>query len=206
MELGFMDACELVLDQKTFSRLSRECEKIIDTRQRLPDFVFRRVFAKYYVVEYSSVYGNEFGAFLSKMSNILGEQSVKYMVLDPDPVDYYGKYESFFGLVSLDAADLSERYTAVMHPVRGISHILAGANIGVFWGSSLEWGIFCDRVSWEIAVIAVPENIHVPAISGFRCLDSSQLESYIKNEYHVKDPSDSIASSFSQRFLANYPI
>lgn len=201
-----MDARELALDQETFSRLSGECEKIIDTQKRLPDFVFRRVFPKYYVFAYASVYGSEFGAFLSKVSNSLGEQFVNYMVLDPHPVDYYAKYGSFFGLVSLPTADLSERYTTVMHPVKGISRILAGANVGVFWGTSLEWGIFCDRISWEIAVIAVPANIDAAKIGGFRCLDASQLKSYMRSEYHVKDPSDSTASNFSRRFLVNYSI
>jgi hypothetical protein len=107
-------------------------------------------------------------------------------------------------MVSLQPSSLPKRYVAVMHPGRSTSRILAGANIGVFWGSSLKWGIFCDRISWEIAVIAVSENVDVPAISGFRCLDASELISYMKSQYRVKDPSDSIASNFTKRFLANY--
>lgn len=201
-----MKASQLVLDEETFSFLKGECETIIDTRKRLPSFVFKRLFAKYFAIEYAYLYRKEFGVFLSKMSNILGDQSVNYMVLDPDPVDWYYQRESFFGLVSLEPSRLPERYVAAMHPVRGNSRILAGANVGVFWGSSLEWGIFCDRISWEMAIVAVPENVDVPTISGFRCMDALWLSDYMKSQYHAKDPSNSIASNFSKRFLENYRI
>jgi hypothetical protein len=92
-----------------------------------------------------------------------------------------------------------------MHPIKGTFKLLAGANIGCFWGSSLKWGIFCDRISWELAVIGVSENIDLQNISGCRCLDASQLSGYIKSQYHAKDPSGSIALDFSKRFLLNYP-
>ena len=193
-------------DERTFSIFRGECEKIIDTRKRLPDFVFKRLFAKYFAIEYAHVYGDEFGAFLSRMSNIFEDESVNYMVVDPDPVDWYYQRESHFGLVSLEASRLPERYVEVMQPVRGTSKILAGANVGVFWGSSLKWGIFCDRLSWETAVIAVPTNVDVPMVSRFRCMDASSLSDYIKSQYRVKDPSESIAANFTKRFLANYSI
>jgi hypothetical protein len=128
------------------------------------------------------------------------------MAIDAPAGDVFYQHFSFFGIVSFAASDLRERYAAVMHPVRGASTILAGTNIGVFWGSSLEWGMFCDRISWEIAVIAVSENVDVSAISGFRCLDASWLSDYEKSQYHAKDPSDSIASGFVKKFVANYPI
>jgi hypothetical protein len=65
----------LVVDEEVFSALSAECEKIIDTRKRLPDFVFRRPFARYFAIKYAHIYKKEFGAFLFTLSNIFGDES-----------------------------------------------------------------------------------------------------------------------------------
>jgi hypothetical protein len=201
-----MATSELVVEKAAFVLLSEECEEIINTRKRLPDFVFRKSFPHYFVIEYVHIAGQSFGDFLSEMSDIFKDESVNYMAIDPPAgQDFYGNF-FFFGLISFAASDLRERYAAVMHPVRGASTILAGTNIGVFWGSSLKWGIFCDRISWEIAVVAVSENVDVSAISGFRCLDAPWLSDYLTSQYRAKDPSNSIASGFIKKFLANYPI
>ncbi len=200
-----MNPRELVVDKEAFSVLSGECERIINTQKRLPDFVFRRSFAKYFAIEYAHVYKREFGLFLSKISSIFADESVNYMTLEPHPVDYYYRHFSFFGLASFKPASLVERYKPVMSRDGHVDSFLnRGGDVGVFWGSSLKWGIFCDRISWEMAVIAVSENVDVPTISGFRCMDPSWLSDYMKAQYSSKDPS--IALDFNRTFLANYSI
>jgi len=188
--------------------LKAECEKIIDTRKRLPDFVFQRPFAKYLAIEYAHVYGGgaygeKFVSVLSSISGICQDESVNYMVLDPEPGDTFWEQPLSFGVVSFKSSSLAERYTLVMNPRNGISKVLIGANLGVFWGSSLKWGIFADRVSWELAVIAISENIDAPMIGALRCLNSKQVTSYMDSQYHWKK---SVASDFNRRFLENYPI
>jgi len=200
-----MTVSKVVSDAEAFSHLCGECEKIIDTRKRLPDFVFRRSFAKYFAIEYAYLYRQEYAAFLSKISNILADEAVSYMVLDPDPIDWYHQHASF-GSISFERSALIETYVPTMYRDKGLWGILTGANVGVFWGSSLEWGIFADRISWEMAVIAISASVDVPTISGFRCMDASWLSDYVKSQYHAKDPSDSIALDFGKKFLANYPI
>jgi hypothetical protein len=75
----------LVVDEDVFSALNAECEKIIDTRKRLPDFVFRRSFARYFAIEYCHIFTEQFAAFLFQLSNIFGDELVNYMTLDPSP-------------------------------------------------------------------------------------------------------------------------
>ena len=199
-----MNPSELVVDKEAFSALSGECEKVINTRKRLPDFVFRRSFAKYFAIEHSHVFNKEFGSFLFKISNIFGDESVNYMTLDPHPVDYYYRHCSFFGLASIKPPSLVDRYVLIMSRGGEVDSFRSrGGDVGVFWGSSLKWGIFCDRISWEIAVIAVSEDIDVPTIGAFRCMDPLWLAGYIKSQYST-DPS--VASGFTQRFLATYSI
>ena len=195
---------ELVVDEAVFSALRRDCEKLIDTRKRLPDFVFQRSFDKYFAIEHAHIYRKEFGAFLFKLSNMFKDVTVNFMLLDPAPTDLFYR-DSFFGLASFQPERLIERYVPVMS-IKSIASPAVLGNVGTFWGSSLSWGIFCDRISWEMDVIAVSRSIDVPAITDFRCLDASTLSGYIKSQYCVKDPSNLIASDFTQRFLANYAV
>jgi hypothetical protein len=195
---------ELVADREVFSALSAECEKIIDIHKRLPDFVFRRSFDRYFAIEYAHIYRGEFATFLSNLSEISNDDSVNYMTLDPLAADYRDEYKRpFFGLASFKPETLVERYFPAISMDRNGPRLLAGVNVGVFWGSSLEWAISCDRISWELAVIAVPEKVDVPTMSGFRCLNAEEVSGYMKSQYHWKLPT---ALDFNQRFLANYPL
>jgi hypothetical protein len=202
-----MRPSELVIDREVFSVLREECEKIIDTRKRLPEFVFQRSFARYFAIEHSRIGRKEFGLFLFKLSNIFEDESVNYMTIIPHPVDYYYRHYSFFGLASFNPPSLVERYLPVMSREKDVdSFLYRGGDVGAFWGSSLKWAIFCDRISLEMAVIAVSDNVDIPTISDFRCMDASEMLGYMKSQYRIKDPSNFIALDFAQRFLANYPI
>src|SRR5258708_37034701 len=142
---------ELVVESEVFSLLSKECEKIFDIRKRLPDFVFAHSFAKYAAIEYAHLYKEEFGKFLFRLSRIFQDDFVNYMALDPDSVDYYYRNYAFFGLASFKPSSLSERYVPVMFREGNVHKLLAGGNVGVFWGPSLRWGISADRISWTLA-------------------------------------------------------
>jgi hypothetical protein len=191
----------LIADREVFSALTAECEKIIDTEKRLPDFVFRRSFAKYVSIDYGYLHRQEFAVFLSKLSDTFNDEFVRYMTLNAPAVDYHDKFNcSFFGLASFKASSVAEEYLPTIS-TRSPSRLLAGVNAGVFWGSSLEWAISCDRISWELAVIAVSQDVDVPAMSGLKCMDAAAVCSYMKSLYHWKLPT---ALDFNQRFLANY--
>lgn len=199
-----MKTPELVVEKEQFLASAEECQTILDTRKRLPDFVFRRTFPRYFVIEHAHVFGKDFAAFLLKIANLCQDESVNYMTIIPDAVDYYHRHCSFFGLASFSPDTLIERYVPVMTREGSADSFRArGGDVGVFWGSSLKWGISCDRISWELAVIAVPENVDVPRISGFRCMKASWLSGYIRSQY---SNDVSVATSFTKTFLANYPI
>jgi hypothetical protein len=199
-----MSPPELVTDREVFSALSAECEKIVDSQKRFPDFVFRRPFATYVPIDYAYIYSQEFAAFLLKMADRFEDESVHYMTLDPAAVDYRDRFNcSFFGLASFKPSSLMERYVPAISVSRNRPWLLAGVNVGVFWGSSLEWAISCDRISWELAVIAVPEKVDIPTMSGFKCMDAAALSRYMTGLYHWKLPT---ALDFNQKFLMNYSL
>jgi hypothetical protein len=199
-----MNANEAVSDKGTFAALSEECNAIFDTSKRMPEFVFRRAFDRYFAIEYAYVYEEQFGLLLSKLSTLFEDESIHYMLLDPKPGDDYFRMTSYFGAVSFKpASSVEERYMPVMSMKGNLPRVLVSANAGVFWGSSRKWAIHCDRISWETAVIAVPENVDVRAISSIRCLDAMTLSSYMESQYHWKLAT---AAEFCRRFLANYQL
>ena len=197
---------ELIFDLPRFSILKEGCETIIRTQNRLPEFVFQRPFKKYFAIEYGHIYRKEFGAFLAEIAVICEDEFVNYMMLDPDPFDHYQRH-SVFGALSFSPVNIEERYHPLMSGDKNVAPLAAVfrdiANIGVFWGSSLKWGMMCDRLSWETIVIAAPENVDVGAMTDFKCLSAETLSSYIKSLYHWKPEA---AVDFIERFFANYSI
>ena len=194
---------ELAVDTVTGSALRLECGAVIDVDRRLPDFVFRQRFVKYFVAEYSAVYRREFGSFLSQLAAIYGDNRVNYLMVDPKLKVPFGATAACSGLASFDPIHLEERYIPIMYRDGATPGVLVIADIGAFWGSSLGWAIYCDRISWEIAVIAVSKEIDVPKVGAFRCLTAAQLSSYVGSAYSWKP---GVAEDFNRRFFANYQL
>jgi len=199
-----MTVNELIVDRRTFSSLREECHTIFETGKRLPDFVFSHPFDRYFAFEYAYVYRPEFGLLVSRLSGLLGDESVRYLMIDPDPGEDYFSEMSFFGGISITPSlDGAERCLTGMSREGNVRRILVGANIGAFWGASLKWGIHCDRISWELAVIGVPKDIDVPALSGIPCMNEGAIGRYMEGQYHW---SGHTAKIFTPRFLNNYAI
>ena len=195
---------EVVVDREVFFALSAECEKLIDTRKRLPDLVFRRSFANYIAIAYDYIHMQQFAAFLLKLSDICQDKSVNYMTIDPRAVDYLERYHCpYFGLASFGPSSLLDRYVPALAGDRNWNEFRAGVHIGALWGSSLEWAIFWDRISWELAVIAVPQNVDLRAMADLKWMDAAAVSSYMTRLYRWKLPT---ALDFNHRFLANYPL
>lgn len=195
---------ELVADREVFSALSAECEKIINTTKCLPDFVFRHPFGRYFVIEYPHTTVPKFAAFLLRMAEVFQDESVNYMTLRPHAVKYYHDRLGFFGLASFKPSNLLESYIPVMSRRGAADSFRArGGDVGAFWGSSLKWAVFCDRISWELAVIAVPQEVDVRAATDFGCMDAAAVSSYIESLWRSKPTT---ALDFNQRFLANYAL
>jgi hypothetical protein len=198
---------ELITDANRFTLLKGECEKVIDIRKRLPDFIFKKTFARYYVIEHGLISHKQFGHLLSTMASTFGDESINYITLIPDAVDYYYERLGFYGLASFESAAVEERFLPVMWRGRvADSFIARGGDVAALWGSSLNWAIAADRISWEMSVIGASASLDITAITGFPCFNGAQVGSYVRSQYHAQDPTGSIAISFTEKFLANYPV
>jgi hypothetical protein len=126
------------------------------------------------------------------------------MTLEPDAVDHYFKCCGFYGLASFETSRLTEQYLKVMVgdvTLRADSFAVNGHR-GVIWGASLEWGIYCDRISWELCVMRTSSRVDRSIMSLLRCMDSTELAGYIHSEYSWKP---SVAADFVKKFFTNYP-
>ena len=118
------------------------------------------------------------------------------MTLDPSPEYYYNHY-GFFGLASFAPAELQTRYAKVMTREGAADSFRNHVNGGVFWGSSLAWGIVCDRISWELCVLGIADSQKLSVCHGFPLMKLDKVAGYVAAAYHWKP---SVASDFAKDF------
>lgn len=194
---------ELIVDKNSFLSLSQECNKVFDTTCRLPDLVFRTPSKQCYAFAHAYIFMKGFPMFLDRLADTFSDEKVNYMNLESGPVEYF-KHSGFYGLASFEKRRLREQYLKVMigdAEVRADS-FAANGHRGVIWGSLLEWGMCCDRISWELCVMGASRRVDESIMGMLKCMDSAALASYIKNEYRHEP---SVAAGFLKEFAANYP-
>jgi|SRR5215471_16848981 len=201
-----MQYVELVTRDDRYVALRNQCDTIFDTRRRLPQQVFRTPFRHLYAFEQAMLTSRGFAAFLTEIAQRFGDTAVNYMTLDPDPVEYYLKRIGFYGLASFTPSSLNERYLEVMS--RGgeaESFSGSGGDVAVVWGSSLGWGIFCDRFSWELCIMGssspLDEVINPEREATIRYMEK-QVKGYILGIYRHKPD---VARDFLAELSKNYP-
>lgn len=198
-----MSYSELITDECIFSSLRNECNKIFDTSLRLPKHVFRHKFDKYYVFPYSLILGKDFATVLANISDIYIDAAVNYMTIAPHPVDYFYKNCGFYGLATFAPEKLTDRYAKVMsRDGAADSFQVRGGDICVFWGTSQKWGIYCDRISWELCVMGLLDDLNAKTISALNNMGAKTIEGYILAEYRDNPEK---ASDFLKEFFVNYP-
>ena len=199
-----MEYEQLITEEGMFSALMAECDTIFSAKQKLPQQVFLKKFKKFYAFSYSQTLKDEFAKFLSTIAADFSDERVNYVTLEPDPVKYYFKHCGFYGLASFKPMKLMDNYTKVMS--RGgaaDSFRVRGGDIGAFWGSSMEWGIYCDRISWDICLMGVSRDLDKSLTAMLSCMDTATLRKYISNSYRGKD---SVVTEFLNRFTSNYLV
>jgi len=198
-----MQYSELVTDDNAFSALRVECSNVFDTNQRLPRQVFRQNFTKYYVFEHGQILREHFSKFLKDVACVFEDRAVNYMTLDPDPVDYYRRNCGFFGLASFELSTLTSNYIKVMYRDGNADSFRArGGDIGVLWGSSQRWGIFCDRASWELCLMGSSVKLDESIMDTVGCMDTAKLTAYLETLYQHKH---GVAREFLDRLEESYP-
>jgi|HubBroStandDraft_6_1064221.scaffolds.fasta_scaffold821363_1 hypothetical protein len=198
-----MNHNELITDGNAFSRLRDECSVIIHINKRLPEQVFRQKFAEYFAFEHGMTMRAEFAMFLTNIASGFGDRAVNYMTLDPDPVEFYHKNCGFYGLASFEPSSLIDNYIRVMsRDGEPDSFRTTGGDVAVMWGSSLGWGIFCDRRSWELCLMASFSPIDQSLMRMVR-KDAFQVRSYLLNEYQHKPQ---LALEFLRDLAKSYPM
>lgn len=197
-----MNYSELITDSNVFSVLCDECDFIFDTSKRLPERVFRNNFAECYAFEHGMIMHKDFAIFLTVIAHRFGDRVVNYMTIAPDPVNYYFKNCAFYGAASFEPSTLIDNYLKVMaRDGEADSFRARGGDVAVMWGSSLRWGIFCDRISWELCVVGSFSAIDQSVLKMVK-QDTFQVSSYELSLYRDRPH---VAEEFSRVLTKNYP-
>src|SRR5579859_6978142 len=192
---------ELVKDTHTFVALGAQSRSVFNLEKRLPAQVFQKTIGTYYAFEYSLIFSNDFATFLSSIASQFKDKTIHYMTLEPGPEYYYNHY-GFFGLASFVPAELQTRYVKTMTRNGAADSFKArGGDICVFWGSSLAWGIFCDRISWELCVMGIAGSNQLSIPHNVPLMDLNNVGGYVSAAYHWKP---SVASEFERDFNRTY--
>lgn len=194
---------ELITAADAFSTLRAQCTAVFDIEKRLPEQVFKKKFDRHRAFEHGLIYQEKFAIYLASLARRFTDTSVNYMTLEPDPVDYYLKHCGFYGLASFAPASLISDYMMVMSRNRSADSLLVrGGDVGIFWGSSLQWGIFCDRISWELCVVGFSGNLNDPITDVVNYMDMQVVRDYVANAYRHEP---AVAQNFLNGFENNYP-
>lgn len=197
-----MQHIELITRNDVFSALYEECSKVFTLEQRLPANVFRQQFDRYCAFEHGLIHRKDFAECLASIAHIFGDTAVNYMTLEPSPVNYYYKQCGFFGVASFEPSSVVDNYASVMSRDGDVNSFRArGGDVGVFWGSSLKWGIFCDRASWDLCMMGFASEFEEPLRRVIRCMQPDVLQNYIYNEYRQKP---AIAAEFLSKLKRNF--
>lgn len=197
-----MEYAELSLNKSAFLERFDECSTIFDISRRLPKQVFRRDLHNYYAIEHGYVLRPEFGKFLHQIADKYHDASVNYMSLEPDPVEYYFNRCGFYGLASFNPANLEKNYLSVMSRGGAADSFKArGGDVAAIWGSSLNWGIFCDRNSWDLCIIGTAQKLDKALFETIHPLDSPALNRFVSNGYRHKP---NVPMEFLKEFPGNY--
>jgi hypothetical protein len=106
-------------------------------------------------------------------------------------------------LASFEPVDLIDDYIKVMsREGHADSFRVRGGDVGVLWGGSSQWGIFCDRSSWELCLMGSSAGLDESIVRTTGCMETMQLKSYISSLYPHRP---SVALEFVSELKGNYP-
>lgn len=194
---------ELITSESEFRSLKAECSRVFNLDNRLPDPVFAESGLRHYAFEHGYIFLPEFANLLTRIADVAGDPVVNYMTVDPSADEYYHQHCGFYGAASFTPGALKQRYLSVMSRNRNVdSFQFRGGDVGVFWGSSLTWGIMNDRKSWELAVLGTAFD---PGSLGneVQVMDWSSFGRYVKSQYSHNAP---LGSRFLETFGVNYRL
>jgi hypothetical protein len=199
-----MEPQELITDEHSFRILREQYSALFQADRRLPGQAFRRDFSNYYAFEYAHIMRREFASFLVDLAKEVREKEVNYMTIEPHAVDYYHRHCGFFGLASFSVDAIVDNYIDVMYRGGNADSFRArGGDVGVFWGESLKWGIFCDRKSWELCLLGSDVTLDKLAKDDLKCMSASNIETYISGLYQNRN---NVGREFVTEFERNYRL
>ncbi len=141
--------------ERQFSDLRSEVESVIDTARRLPHLAFRTTTGLVDICEYEEILTDEFAEVLRSLCDVHGDESVVFVTLEPDPLEYYVKHYEHVPGFRIRPDELRDGYWSHLTYLPGgdaLGAILYTANVVGLMGSSGTWSVWGER-NWEMGLI-----------------------------------------------------
>jgi hypothetical protein len=155
-----------------------EISRAVDTGSRLPEWPFLSVRGYVSICEYDSVLGSWFFPVIHELARVHGDDSITFVVLEPDPSYYMRAYSHFPGFRLAPHVSPDDYWEALSYEPNGdpTGAIAYTANVIALVGSSRRWAVWGQR-DWEIALVLAEEqrapwrDVGVPFLPAREALD-----------------------------------
>ena len=150
----------MISDAKQFEAMAGALKSLAETSHRLPERVFRGGYTRFHFFEFDRTLSESFWNFLQPLAVASGGSLLNVVILDPDPITYFGREFGMFGGIQLSTADSSSDYydALILDPQSSPADALIYNSRVVAWfPNSGRWLLWGERGS-GIAVLGLRDG------------------------------------------------
>ncbi len=157
---------EIISLPDKFSRLLERRKKLFREGVRLPEYVFLDHYELFRVAHSSSALESEFYDLMLDFSKILDINEVVFMMVDPDPSEYYYSHFGKYGVITFDCNDTGKDIKNLLveappeSPVDAMTYIVSQFALFPIVPKIPDWCVWVDR-DCEAAVVALKDRNRV---------------------------------------------
>jgi hypothetical protein len=196
-----------IRDITSFRRELEKIDRVLDRKADFPQQVFRLPAAGIRFIELDDLWAEEVFEVLQRLAAAVDSQCVLFIVLKPDPIDYYYAQFGKLPLVELDVAKSSgSAYINALHEDPGDSPadaIVHNSDVMVIFPENMRWMIYGDR-NFEIGIIAGMDTDAVRAVDAIYPCGRLYSARYVIDHILPAVFRGAVPSDLSAQLLQNY--
>jgi hypothetical protein len=150
----------MITSRSDFETELQKIDRIVDRSAALPDQVFVTRPVAFHIIDFDQLWSEEFFDDAQRLTKRAGDESFTFVVLRPDPDNYYHAEFGKFPLVRFSNADPAQGYLDELHQDPGDSPadaIAYNSEVVLVFPASARWAIYGDR-NLEIAIVGVMDR------------------------------------------------
>jgi hypothetical protein len=161
----------------------KDLQGVIIIDESLPKVVFNKDIKHFVIIEHGYLLTSKFVDILCAICSFYEDDIVNYLSLSPAAEYYRNVAGGVYGGFSLASAVVDDQYLPVMTLDGHVESFASrGGDVACIWGSSKNWGIFIDRITWELLVIGSKSEIPSSVFSHIRTIGDKEIKLYAQSQ------------------------